>query len=129
MQLDLIVMQRSVKGNERILTIVDVWSGFAAAIPMKSGTAKETADALMRHWVALWGAPMEVQTDGGGEFVNGLMIELTKRLEVAKIVNAPYSPFSTGKVERLNKTLKNIIAKEGGDLRRWLNCVYSGGYS
>ena len=35
------------------------------------------------------------------------------------MLNAPYSPFSTGKVERFNKTLKDIIAKSCDDLKAW----------
>ena len=118
-QLDLITMQPSRKGNERALTICDVWSGYACAAALRNGTAKEVADAFVRKWVAVWGAPTEVQTDGGPEFTAALTIELCKKMEIVKIVNAPYSPFSTGKVERLNKILKDIIAKSCDDLRRW----------
>ena len=118
-QMDLIAMQPSKKGNEKALTIVDVWSGFACAVALRNGTAKEVADALMKRWITIWGVPAEVQSDGGPEFTAALTVELCKQLEVVKIVNAPYSPFSTGKVEKLNKTLKDIIAKTTDDLRRW----------
>ena len=118
-QVDLITMQPSRKGNERVLTIVDVWSGYACAVPLRNGTAKEVAEGLVKRWIATWGVPTELQSDNGPEFSADLTVELCKRLNVAKIVNSPYSPFSTGKVERLNKTLKDILAKSCDDLKRW----------
>ena len=64
-QVDLITMQPSWKRNERALTIVDVWSGYACAVALKNGTAKEVAEALVRRWIAIWGCPREMQSDNG----------------------------------------------------------------
>ena len=46
-------------------------------------------------------------------------MELCKKLQVARVLNAPYSPFLTGKVEKFNKTLKDVIAKSCEDLKSW----------
>ena len=48
-----------------------------------------------------------------------MTVELCKKLQVARVLNSPYSPFSTGKVERFNKTLKDMILKSSADLKEW----------
>ena len=85
---------------------MDVWSGYTCAAALRNGTAKEVADALLRKWILVWGVPLEAQTDNGPEFTAAVTVDLFKKLGIAKKTNAPYSPFSTGKVERMNKTLK-----------------------
>ena len=128
--LDLITMRPSEKGNESALSIVNVWSGFAWCVAIKNGSTTEVAKALTKEWISRYGVPMEIQSDGGGEFTSKLMNELCKVWQVEKIVASPYAPFSSGKVERFNKTVKDMVAKElGENLRRWdevlpLVCFY-----
>ena len=118
-QIDLITMQKSKKGNERALSIVDMWSGYAWCVALRNGTTVEVANALVNEWISRYGVPHELQSDNGSEFASGLMEALCERLEIKKIRNAPYAPFSTGKVEKFNKTIKDMISKRCEDLRKW----------
>ena len=118
-QMDLITMRKSRKGNTRGLSIVDVYSGYSWCCALKNGTAKEVADAFVKEWVSRHGVPAELQSDNGNEFQAMLMVELCKKLEMKKINNSPYAPFSTGKVERWNRTLKNMVATMTDDLAEW----------
>ena len=70
----------------------------------------EVAKALMEEWISRWGVPLEIQSDNGPEFASGLMETLCEKLEVEKIRNALYEPFSMGKVRKFNKTIKDMIS-------------------
>ena len=70
----------------------------------------EVAKALMEEWISRWGVPLEIQSDNGPEFASGLMETLCEKLEVEKIRNALYEPFSMGKVAKFNKTIIDMIS-------------------
>ena len=110
--IDLVQLKPSTQGFTKVLTMVDVWSGYAACVPLRGATAKEVAEALIDGWICHHSVPMEIQSDNGPEFSAELTKELCRMLEVVKIEASPWSPWSSGKVERYNKTLKEAIAKE-----------------
>ena len=118
--IDLITMRPSSSGCTRGLSIVDVWSGFGTCIALKGGTTKEVAEALMNEWICKHSVMNEIQSDRGPEFASGLMKELCEVLKVEKIESAPWSPFSAGKCEKFNRTVKDALAKElGGASNEW----------
>lgn len=91
------------KGYKYIMTIINCFTKFAIAVPLKTKTANEVELSLrpilekypMRHF----------QTDDGGEWFNKKLNTLFKQYNVNH-----YSTFSDKKasiVERFNRTLKN----------------------
>jgi len=113
-------MRRSVSGNTRGLSVVDLWSGYGWCVALRDGTTTAVAKALMDHWICIHSVPEEIQTDGGPEFVSKVMTELCRHLRIQKIKSSPYAPFSAGKVEKFNRTIKDTLAKDlGCDLDRW----------
>lgn len=54
---------RSSRSNQYILTVVDHFSKFAFAIPLRCHTAPVVARALMIHVFAYFGAPLQILTD------------------------------------------------------------------
>ena len=118
--IDLITMRPSPRGFTRGLSVVDVWSGYGACIPLKGGTTKEVARGLIDGWITQHSMMNEIQSDRGPEFASELMRELCKKLEIVKIESAPWSPFSAGKCEKFNRTVKDVLAKElGGESNAW----------
>ena len=74
--LDLVAFKPSSSGHTRGLSIVDTFSGYAACVPLKGGTAKEVAEALISGWICHHSTPLEIQSDRGGEFMAEVMTHL-----------------------------------------------------
>src|SRR5271156_6056156 len=100
---DLVEMPKD-KTYHYILTVIDVFSKYAWAIPLKNKTAQTIIDAFKlifkestRHCIKLW-------TDLGSEFTNKACKTFCSENEIE-----PYQTFDEGKavvIERFNRTLK-----------------------
>ena len=102
-------LTRTEKGNVCVLTIVDQFTKYAKAIPMPNQKKETVADALLTHWVSVFGAPYQLHTDQGTNFESGLMKELCKTLGIDKSRTTPYHPSGNGGAERANSTIMNIV--------------------
>lgn len=97
------------KGCSYILIIIDCFSKYSWAVPLKSKTKSEVADAFEQIIQKSGRKPKNLQTDLGTEFYNDVFTALMKSLKINH-----YSSFSTKKasiVERLIKTIKNNLYK------------------
>lgn len=109
-QADLVEMLPHAKQNKNvnyILTVIDCFSKYAWAIPVKNKSAKYVVDAMKK--VLEERIPKNLQTDNGTEFYNKNFKALMKEYNINH-----YSVYSTKKaciVERFNRTLKNIMYK------------------
>lgn len=112
LQADLVEMIPYAKmnsGYKYILTVINVFSKYAWAIPVKNKTAKDVTNA-MKNVLKNGDIPRNLQTDLGKEFYNKEFKELMKKYNINH-----YSTYSTKKasiVERLNRTLKSNMWKE-----------------
>lgn len=110
------------QGYKYILTVIDAFSKYAWAYPLKSkeavGVAEALSDLFNTHDV-----PKELHADNGGEFVADLMKELLALLNIKEIHGAPYTPNVQGEVERFNQTLEREIAKALTDkaVKNWVH--------
>jgi hypothetical protein len=96
------------RGGRRVhlFVLVDNFSSYGWAVPMGGKTANDTAVALQRA-VSHFPFPIEtLYTDNGVEFTGGAFVLQAERLaERIKRTQAKH-PWSNGKVEALNKTIK-----------------------
>lgn len=108
-QADLVEMIPYAKSNRNfkyILVVIDVFSKYVWAEPVKTKTGNEVTKAMKR---ILKNPPSNLQTDQGKEFYNKEFTSLMKTLNINH-----YSSFSSMKasvVERVNRTLKNLMWK------------------
>ena len=96
-------------GNRCILVVIDVFSKYAWAVPVKTKSAKDVTKA-MKTILKDGNVPKNLQTDNGKEFYNKEFKSLMSNLKINH-----YSTFSSLKasvVERLNRTLKGLMWKE-----------------
>lgn len=96
------------KGYKYILVVINCFSKFTWALPLKNKTSSEVKTAMEK--VLEQQTPINLQTDMGKEFFNK---DFRKLMEKYKINH--YSTFSEKKasiVERVNRTLKNLMWKE-----------------
>lgn len=111
-QIDLVEMIPYAKQNQNykyILTVIDIFSKFAWAIPLKSKKSGDVFDAMTQILDA-GHVPKNVLSDLGKEFYNSEFKKLMNRYKINH-----YSTFSSMKaaiVERFNRTLKNKMWKE-----------------
>lgn len=98
------------KGYRYILVVINVFSKFVWALPVKRKTGKDVANAMKKILSQMKPTPKNLQTDNGKEFYNSDFQVLMKSNGINH-----YSTFSNLKasiVERVNRTLKNMMWKE-----------------
>ena len=95
-------------GNRFIVAFVCTRTNWAEAYATTDHTAKTVArlfvDVIMKH-----GVPRRVITDKGSEFGSAVFTGLLASFNVEYKANPPYSPFLSGKVERFNRSLGQIL--------------------
>lgn len=108
-QADLIDMRKfkhSNRGSQYILSVIDVFSKFAWAIPLKDKSSKSLYLAFKsifdRNRI-----PLRIQSDQGNEFLNSSVRKLFKSLGIKFYYI--YSKLKACVVERFNRTLKEKI--------------------
>ena len=112
-------LPETVNGNRYILLAVEAFSGFPMAIPLKTKTAEETAQALVTHVFSIFGSPSQILSDQGGNFDADLMKEVLKIYGIYKSRTAALHASANGRVERFIRTLKEhlkfVANKEQGN--------------
>jgi len=88
-----------------ILTARCSFSKWVEAFPMKSSTAQETANVLIKEIFSRYGPPESIHTDRGPQFCSELFHAVGKAYGV-KITHTPaYNPKSNAQVERFHRDL------------------------
>lgn len=111
-QADLMDMQAISKvnaGYKYILVIIDTFSKYAWAIPLKQKNKQQVSEAF-KTVIEKGRVPKNLQTDLGKEFYNDQFKSVVNKYKINH-----YSTYSTKKasiVERLIRTLKNKLYKE-----------------
>jgi hypothetical protein len=60
----------SSKGNQYILAIMDCFTKWVEAIPMKTVTSKDVINFIKEHVIHKFGIPHTIMTDGGSVFIS-----------------------------------------------------------
>ena len=89
------------RGIKYLLTVIDVLSRYAWAIPMKDKKAETVLEAMKKIISESGRSPQKLWVDQGSEFLN------KKFQAVFKNVYHTYSPFHAAPIERFNRTLKD----------------------
>ena len=103
----------SAAGHSHLLTVVDRCTRWPEAIPMRSTTAEDCADAFVEHWVARFGVPHTITTDRGPQFTSAVWKCLCKTIGTRHILTTAYHPQSNGMVERFHRQLKDALRARG----------------
>ena len=112
-----------------ILTILDLFTKFAFAIPLRNHEATTVARVLVDDVISMFGMPLAILTDRGGEFEGHLMKELCSLLQIEKLRTTAFKPSTNGQIERFHRGLNGLLAKVIGPAQRdwhlWLPFVMS----
>lgn len=126
-QIDIVDMQKHSKvnkGQKYILTVIDVLSKYAWAVPVRNKSGELVTEAMKRVFAQSHPRiPVNIQCDSGKEFYNDRFKSLMAKYNINM-----YSTFSVLKasvVERFNRTIKGWMFKEFGvqGNYKWINLL------
>jgi len=98
-------------GNRFVLVIVDCFTKWVEAFPIRNIKAKTVAEVFVREIISRHGVPSEIHTDQGRNFESKLFLELAELLGIKKTKTTALHPQSDGQVERQHQTIINYLAK------------------
>ena len=111
-------------GHTYILTVVDLFTKWAEAIPLRNKEAISVARALVDVVISRFGVPLQILSDNGREFDNSVMKEICRLLQIDKLRTTAYKPSTNGAVERFHRTLNAMIGKVVANTQRnWDECL------
>ena len=104
--------------NTHCLVVVDAFSRFIGAYPVRDTGAQTTINALEK-WITSYGIPQKIVHDNGSAFINSGFINWTKDFGITLAPRTTHSPWTNGKVEVQNQHLsrywRNFMNQSGNN--------------
>ena len=95
--------------NRYIVTIMDVYSRYLIATPVRNHKASTVSRCLYESVVAYFGAPRSLLSDRGAKFTSIIWESLTQMLGARIKLTSPYYPQGNAVIERSHRTLSNML--------------------
>lgn len=92
-----------------VLVVSDHFTKLASAYVCQNQSAKTVARVLWNNFFCIYGFPKCIHSDQGAQFESLLIAELLHLAGVDKSHTTPYHAMGNGQVERMNRTLGNLI--------------------
>ncbi|EPS65637.1 hypothetical protein M569_09141, partial [Genlisea aurea] len=116
-------MPKSLSDNRQVMIIVDNFSFFTIAVPLKAITADTVSDALKYHLIQPFGLPSSIRMDEQIGLYNAKAFRtFLSQNDIELYATAVASPFSNGKAEAAVKMFKHTLRKflfQEKDLTNW----------
>ena len=103
--------QENEQGHKYLLNIIDYLSGSAEAFPMKGQTADELITTICREYIPRHGSPRVIVTDNCQCFKAKEWLACAEQAEIEVRHTTQVHPQGNANVERLNRTLKGLLAR------------------
>ena len=116
---DLVVFPKTSTGFVGCFVAIDQQSKWLSAVPIRNKTGITVAQACERVITALPKCPSCIRSDNGPEFRSESFEELLKSYNIKHIFSTPYHPSSCGVVERVNRTIKELLKAQTSSLVSW----------
>ena len=94
-----------------ILHLINHAKRYSAAAVAKSKKKEDIAKAVIKYWIAIFGAPRVILSDNGVEFNNELLREVCEQFNITMKSTAAETPRSNGITEQKNAVLVKMIKK------------------
>src|SRR6185436_15914371 len=109
--IDLLQIPLITKDNQQVIVATDYLTKWVETRALPDKSAASVAGFLYEDIICRHGAPTELLSDQGTEFLNNLVDEICHLFEVSHRVSIPYHPQTNGLTERFNQTLVNLLGK------------------
>ena len=107
---------KSAEGYTKILTVLNLFSRYVLAIPLKTAKAREVGGALFNNLFCRFGKPKRIHSDEGREFCNAALEGLYKKWGITHTSTGGHQP-QANPVERfhrfLNGSMTSLSSKFG----------------
>ena len=97
--------------NKYVFTVIDHCSGWAEAYPIPDKRSETIEHFFHNRFVASHGCPEIIISDNGAEFTAKHWTAYLQKMDIKHIRCTPQHPQSNGKIERFNRTFKEMLAK------------------
>ena len=119
LHVDITMMPES-HGFHYLLTIVDRFTRWPAAVPLRDITTESVINAFAHGWIGNYGIPQTVTTDRGSQFTSEIWTQLLSTWGINRKMTTAYHPEANGLVERFHRRLKeSLMALCGEDRNDW----------
>ena len=112
-------LERSNKGNRYIFVVQDYFTKWAEAFAIKNQEASTIGRKLVKNVFVRFGIPKIIHTDQGANFESKLFHDICSLMDIKKTRTCPYNPKSDGMVERLNRTIIDMLSKCANTHSNW----------
>jgi len=102
-------LARTAAGHLLILVITDRFTKLVRALPIDGTTAVDCASVVLDYWVAAYGPPDRLLSDGGPQFTSHFWGQVCNLLSIEPKVTSPSHPETNGQTERFNHTMHTIL--------------------
>ena len=107
---DLIQLPRTSSGSIGCLVVLDHFSKWLVCVPITNKRAETIANIfLSRVLPVLPTKPNRILTDNGKEFSSDIFASLCDQYGITHVFSTPYKPQSNGAVERVNRTIGEML--------------------
>jgi hypothetical protein len=121
-------------GNRYVVVVTERCSNWVIAWPVGDITASTVARGLLERLICIHGCPRKIQSDQGSQYTSELIKHVCRMMDMSQRFSTAYAPETQGKVERFNRTFKDMLSKytENGthmkgwdELVPWLTFAYN----
>lgn len=98
-------------GKKYIMVIADYFTKWVEAYLIPNQEAETIARVLVDEFIVRFGVPDRIHTDQGRNFESHLFSKVCRILQVKKTRTTAFHPQSDGIIERLNRTLEEMLSK------------------
>ena len=117
-------LYESSEGHKYILTIMDCFSKFPIAVPLKTTGAEEVARVIFERVIAHHSCPKVLLSDNASNFCGEVMEALTKLFNIRHIRTVAYTPQLNSYLERFHgwmmATVTALTNSLKSDWHKWL---------
>ncbi|NWV96539.1 TF26 protein, partial [Machaerirhynchus nigripectus] len=107
-----------------LLVIVDHLTHWVEAVPTVSATAHTVSKVILEQIIPRHGTMNRIDSDRGTHFTSQVLQQLIQQLGVNWKLHTPWHPQSSGRVERMNQTIKTTLTKLMLETQwSWVKCL------
>ena len=110
-------MPATAQGNKHLLVVIDHFTKYTMVFPTKEQTSETVAKILFQRVFSVFGTPETVLADNASDFISKAMQQMYDTLGIGALHSTTYHPQGNSVVERVNQTLKNMLAKYVSELK------------